>query len=63
MNAIVICKLKMIAFKCLICQEEESIELTESEEAIKAYLEDNEPLPTHVLDNIIQVWWKSEPFK
>ncbi|XP_059153856.1 adenylate kinase 9-like isoform X2 [Physella acuta] len=43
--------------------EEESVELTEAEEAIKAYLEDNEPLPNHVLDNIIQVWWKSEPFK
>lgn len=38
-------------------------ELTEEEEAIKANLEGDEPLPAEVLDNIIPHWWQREPFK
>merc|ERR1712129_251345 len=37
--------------------------LTEEEEAIKAYLESDEPLPNELLDKIVSEWWNKEPFK
>lgn len=39
------------------------VELTEEEEAIKANLMDAQPLPPEILDNIVPVWWKKEPFR
>jgi adenylate/nucleoside-diphosphate kinase len=44
-------------------QEEEEIEYTEEEDAIKSNLESEEPLPAEVLDNILQPFWQKEPFK
>ncbi|BFZ09241.1 hypothetical protein BsWGS_12280 [Bradybaena similaris] len=44
-------------------EKEEILELTEDEEAIKAYLESNEPLPNELLDKIITSWWTWEPYK
>jgi adenylate/nucleoside-diphosphate kinase len=44
-------------------KEEEEVEFTEEEEAIKANLESDEPLPAEVLDTIIPAWWNKEPFK
>ncbi|CAG5120480.1 unnamed protein product, partial [Candidula unifasciata] len=46
-----------------VAEKEEIMELTDDEEAIKAYLETNEPLPTRLLDKIVRVWWTMEPFK
>ena len=43
--------------------EEEEVEFTEDEEAIKNYLETGDPLPTELLDKIVTSWWKEEPFK
>ncbi|KAH9524991.1 Adenylate kinase 9, partial [Bulinus truncatus] len=42
--------------------DEEDLTLTEDEEAIKAYLEANEPLSNDLLDSILKYWWTSEPF-
>lgn len=39
------------------------MEFTEEEEAIKANLESDEPLPAEVLDTILPAWWNKEPFK
>ena len=44
-------------------QEEDEIEYTEEEEAIKTNLETEEPLSNEVMDNILQQWWHKEPFK
>ncbi|XP_050391523.2 adenylate kinase 9 [Patella vulgata] len=44
-------------------EEEIEIEFTEDEEAIKANLESDEPLPSEVMDNILTQWWHKEPFK
>ena len=44
-------------------EEEEEVELTEDEEAIKAYLETGETLPNELLDKIVAPWWNEEPFK
>ena len=44
-------------------QEEEEPELTEEEEAIKANLESQDPLPPELLDSILTSWWTKEPFK
>ena len=44
-------------------EQEEEIEFTEDEEAIKNYLENDDPLPTELLDKIIAPWWNEEPFK
>ncbi len=44
-------------------EEEAEVELTEDEEAIKAYLETGEPLPADLLDKIVAPWWKQQPFK
>lgn len=44
-------------------QKEEEIVFTEDEEAIKATLESNEPLPTELLDSIIKPWWTMEPYR
>jgi hypothetical protein len=38
-------------------------ELTETEEAIKSYLERDEPLTNEVLDTVIGLLWNEEPFK
>lgn len=49
----------------VITQEEEDEEskLTEDEEAIKSYLETEEPLSTELLEKIVEDWWTKEPFK
>ncbi|XP_077977825.1 adenylate kinase 9-like isoform X2 [Glandiceps talaboti] len=44
-------------------EEEPEVEFTEEEEAIKANLQEDEPLPPEVLDNIVPEWWNKEPFK
>ena len=44
-------------------QEEEEIEYTEEEEAIKNNLESDEAIPAEVLDTIVPQWWNKEPFK
>ena len=44
-------------------EEEEVVELTEEEEAIKASLEATESLAPEILDNIVPQWWNKEPFK
>ncbi|CAJ1078426.1 adenylate kinase 9 isoform X4 [Xyrichtys novacula] len=36
--------------------------LTDEEEAIRAYLCDGEPLPPEILENIIEPFWKQEPY-
>ncbi|XP_032071185.1 adenylate kinase 9 [Thamnophis elegans] len=36
--------------------------LTDEEEAIKANILENEPIPVEVLDNIVPDWWMKEPF-
>jgi hypothetical protein len=43
-------------------EEDEPI-LTEDEEAIIAYLRDDEPLPNELLQKLITDWWHQEPFK
>ncbi|XP_026522287.1 adenylate kinase 9 [Notechis scutatus] len=37
--------------------------LTDEEEAIKANILENEPIPMEVLDNIVLDWWMKEPFR
>ncbi|KAK4824340.1 hypothetical protein QYF61_013675 [Mycteria americana] len=49
--------------KTEIEKSKEEVELTDEEEAIKANLMDNEPLPPEVLDNIVLDWWRKEPFR
>uniref|UniRef100_A0A8V0YMS8 Adenylate kinase 9 n=1 Tax=Gallus gallus TaxID=9031 RepID=A0A8V0YMS8_CHICK len=44
-------------------ESKQEVELTEEEEAIKANLMDAQPLPPEILDNIVPVWWKKEPFR
>ncbi|XP_041351641.1 adenylate kinase 9-like isoform X3 [Gigantopelta aegis] len=44
-------------------EEDEEPQLTEDEEAIRANLESDEPLPGEVLDNIIPQFWQKESFK
>ena len=44
-------------------EEEEVVELTEEEEAIKATLESTDSLSPEILDNIVPQWWNKEPFK
>ena len=44
-------------------EEEEEVEYSEEEEAIKQYLENDEPLPPEVLDNIVAQWFTKDPFK
>nr|XP_056712755.1 adenylate kinase 9 [Euleptes europaea] len=43
--------------------EQKELQLTDEEEAIKANLVENEPLPPEVLDNIVPEWWTKEPFR
>ncbi|KAM7117549.1 adenylate kinase 9 [Ciconia maguari] len=49
--------------KTEIEKSKQEVELTDEEEAIKANLMDNEPLPPEVLDNIVLDWWRKEPFR
>ena len=44
-------------------EEEEPVELTEEEEAIKASLENSDTLAPEILDHIVPQWWNKEPFK
>ena len=44
-------------------EEEEEVTYTEDEEAIIAYLKEDDPLPNELLEKIISDWWKKEPFK
>ncbi|TRY98900.1 hypothetical protein DNTS_026558 [Danionella cerebrum] len=37
--------------------------LTADEEAIKAYLQDGDPLPSEILEMLLFQWWYQEPFK
>ncbi|XP_043075584.1 adenylate kinase 9 [Puntigrus tetrazona] len=37
--------------------------LTEDEEAIKAYLQDGDPLPPEILEMVLLQWWNQEPYK
>jgi len=37
--------------------------LTEDEEAIVAYLRDDEPLPPELLQKLLNEWWHQEPFR
>jgi len=37
--------------------------LTEDEEAIVAYLRDDEPLPSELLQKLLNEWWHQEPFR
>ncbi|XP_051954117.1 adenylate kinase 9 [Xyrauchen texanus] len=41
----------------------EDLELTEDEEAIKAYLQDGDPLPPEILEKVLLQWWYQEPYK
>ncbi|XP_685909.5 adenylate kinase 9 isoform X1 [Danio rerio] len=42
-------------------KEEEA--LTEDEEAIKAYLQNGDPLPSEILEMLLFQWWNQEPYK
>ncbi|XP_034265034.1 adenylate kinase 9 isoform X2 [Pantherophis guttatus] len=42
---------------------EKDVLLTDEEEAIKANILENEPIPMEVLDNIVLDWWMKEPFR
>ena len=42
---------------------EEPPALTEDEEAIVAYLRDDEPLPPELLQKLLSEWWHQEPFR
>ncbi|XP_072356094.1 adenylate kinase 9 isoform X2 [Scyliorhinus torazame] len=44
-------------------QEEVEVELTPEEEAMKAYLLDDEPLTADLLNKLIPKWWTEEPYK
>ncbi len=47
-----------------VLQEEEEEEAwTDDENAIKAYLENDDPLPNDLLEKIVGEWWNEEPFK
>ncbi|KAG1963767.1 adenylate kinase 9 [Pimephales promelas] len=37
--------------------------LTDDEEAIKAYLQDGDPLPLEILEMVLLPWWDQEPYK
>ncbi|KAK7133640.1 hypothetical protein R3I94_015495 [Phoxinus phoxinus] len=37
--------------------------LTDDEEAIKAYLQDGDPLPLEILEMVLLQWWDQEPYK
>ena len=37
--------------------------MTEDEEAIVAYLRDDEPLPAELLQKLLNEWWHQEPFR
>lgn len=39
------------------------MQLTDEEEAIKANILENDPIPMEVLDNIVLDWWMKEPFR
>uniref|UniRef100_A0A3Q3G287 Adenylate kinase 9 n=1 Tax=Labrus bergylta TaxID=56723 RepID=A0A3Q3G287_9LABR len=41
---------------------EQEGELTDEEHAIKAYLSDGHPLPPEILDNVLEPFWKNEPY-
>ncbi|ETE69947.1 Adenylate kinase domain-containing protein 1, partial [Ophiophagus hannah] len=43
--------------------QEKDVLLTDEEEAIKANILENEPIPMEVLDNIVLDWWMKEPFR
>ncbi|XP_060948025.1 adenylate kinase 9-like [Limanda limanda] len=43
-------------------EEEEEMELTEEENAIKAYLSDGDPLTPQILDMVIAPFWDQEPY-
>lgn len=43
--------------------EEEDLTMTPEEEAIRAYLADDESLPAEVLEKLLPEWWRQEPFK
>ncbi|GCB86295.1 hypothetical protein scyTo_0026962, partial [Scyliorhinus torazame] len=42
---------------------EVEVELTPEEEAMKAYLLDDEPLTADLLNKLIPKWWTEEPYK
>ncbi|KAL7987849.1 hypothetical protein Chor_006768 [Crotalus horridus] len=42
---------------------EKEMQLTDEEEAIKANILENDPIPMEVLDNIVLDWWMKEPFR
>lgn len=44
-------------------EEEKKAPLTEDQEAIRAYLVDDEPLALPLLEKIVRPWWHKEPFK
>ncbi|XP_078256014.1 adenylate kinase 9 [Rhinoraja longicauda] len=44
-------------------KQEEEMEFTAEEEALKQFLTEEESLPPEVLDNFIPRWWNEEPFK
>ena len=47
-------------------EDEDDVEeqsLTEDEEAIVAYLRDDEPLPVELLQKLLNEWWHQEPFR
>ncbi|XP_055490932.1 adenylate kinase 9 isoform X2 [Leucoraja erinacea] len=44
-------------------KQEEEMDFTSEEEAIKIFLTEEEPLPTEVLNNFIPRWWNEEPYK
>ena len=44
-------------------EEEEKFDLTDEEEAIRANLVNDEPLPVEVLQNIIPDFWRKEPYR
>ncbi|EDV21496.1 uncharacterized protein TRIADDRAFT_30390 [Trichoplax adhaerens] len=44
-------------------EEDDELELDEDEDAIRAYLADDEPIPDETLDKVIQPWWDEDPFR
>lgn len=44
-------------------QEEEDVQLNDEEEAISAYLKDEDALPNDILDKVLLPFWNKEPFK
>jgi len=42
---------------------EEKFDFNDEEEAIRATLEEDEPLPTEILQKIVTPWWKNEPYR